>query len=126
MTLCFDCKKPLNEEEITYLENICSECESKYFYENFEIKTTGENQVSRNQQNNYQQQQYQQNQQGGYPQQQQQNNQPVAKGLVQVPVGSFTSKTKSEPDGRTPKQMTEFLPMGRFTDWGTHIKFNIP
>jgi hypothetical protein len=64
-----------------------------------------------NQQQQYQQNNQQQNQ-GGYQQQQQQTKQPVAKGLVQVPVGTFASKTEFEQDGRTPKQKTEFLPMG--------------
>lgn len=78
-----------------------------------------------NQQQQYQQNNQQQNnqQQGGY--QQQQTKQPLSKGLVQVPVGSYTSKTKFEADGRTPKQMTDFLPMGRFTDWGTHISVDV-
>ena len=75
-------------------------------------------------QGGYQNQGQQQGQQnGGY--QQQQTKQPLSKGLVQVPVGSYTSKTKFEADGRTPKQMTDFLPMGRFTDWGTHISVDI-
>lgn len=79
-----------------------------------------------NQQQQYQQNNQQQNnqQQGGY-QQQQQSKQPVVKGLVQVPVGTFASKTEFEQDGRTPKQKTEFLPMGRFTDWGTHVSVEV-
>lgn len=85
---------------------------------------------NQNQQNNNQQQggyqnqqQNNQQQQGGY--QQNQPKQPVAKGLVQVPVGTFASKTEFEQDGRTPKQKTEFLPMGRFTDWGTHVSVEV-
>lgn len=73
-----------------------------------------------------QQGQPQQGQQQQYNQQgQQQSKQPIDKGLVQIAVGTYQSKTKFEQDGRTPKQETDFLPMGKWTEWEKHITVDV-
>ena len=67
-------------------------------------------------------------QQGGqqqqYQQPQQQSKQPLDRGMVQVPVGVYASKKNFNPDG-SPKQETDFLPIGKWAEWEKHITVDI-
>ena len=58
------------------------------------------------------------------PQAQQGTRQPLDKGQISVAVGTYQSK-EFMPDGRTPKIKTEFLPCGRYTDWGDSIQMEV-
>lgn len=109
LTLCVECKNQLTKEEITYLENICNECERKYSYENLEVKTTGASPMQQNR--NFQQAQNQQSQL-------------IDRGRVVVAVDQYPEKINGQvqmvagPNGQQiPKMKNKYMTIGEATKW---------